>query len=152
MDSICNLTVEEFLDRTPENDGFTFTVRHHKTEKKDHVYLYVDRSLYNMINTFYHGIRKEQQLKPNFHGLYMFCAVNGEHLRRITGSCEIINKFIKDNGKLLFAISLCDDHWWLIFLHVLDLGNVGITPSDTRFLFSNWDEGCNSEDISLQWT
>ena len=111
MDSICNLTVEEFLDRTPENDGFTFTVRHHKTEKKDHVYLYVDRSLYNMINTFYHGIRKEQKFKFSFYGQFLFCTVDGDRLKRLDDAIGILNKFIRDNGELLLAKSLkCDDH------------------------------------------
>ena len=110
IESICYLTVEDFFDPTPDGDGFTFTVKCYTREKKDTVYIYVDQSLYNMINIFYHGIRKEQQFKPTFHGLYMFCTVNGDYLKDLKGSCEIINKFIKDNGKLLFAISLCDDH------------------------------------------
>ena len=109
MESICDLTVEEFLNRTPDGDGFTFSVNCHKKWKKDTVYIYVDKSLYNMINIFYHGFRKELQFKPTFHCQYMFCTVGGHHLKDIKASCEIINKFIKDNGKLLLDTSLCDD-------------------------------------------
>lgn len=112
MESICDLTVEEFLNGTPDGDGFTFSVKCHKKRKQDTVYIYVDKSLYNMINIFYHGIRKEIQFKPTFHCQYMFCTVSGHHLTSITASgiCGIINRFIKDNGELLFATSLCDDH------------------------------------------
>ena len=111
MDSILNLTVENFLEITPDGDGFTLTVKYHKTDKKDFVYIYIDRSLYNMINIFYHGIRKEQTFKPTFYGQYMFCTVDGDRLKRLDDAIEILNKFIRDNGELLLEKSyMCDDH------------------------------------------
>ena len=34
-------------------------------------------------------------------------------------------------------------------LHISDLGDVRITPNDTRFLFSNWGEGHSLEEIKM---
>ena len=152
MDSILNLTVEDFLDRTPKGDGFILTVKYHKTDKKDFVHIYIDRSLYNMINTFYHGIRKEQPFKPTFYGQYMFCTVDGDRLKRLDDAIGILNKFIIDNGELLLPKNKIIKVWRSLIIdifHISDLGNVRITPNDTRFLFSNWGEGHSIEEIRM---
>ena len=99
MDSIVNMTVQDFLDRTPDGDGFSITVKHHKTDKKDAVYIYISKSTYNLINTFYQGIRAEMNFPSRFFGQTLFCTVKGGLLRRCDDALKILNKFIKDNSK-----------------------------------------------------
>ena len=43
MDSILNMTVEDFLNRTPSGDGYQICVKNHKTEKKDAVNFYLTK-------------------------------------------------------------------------------------------------------------
>ena len=99
MDAIRNMTVEDFLEKNPDGDGFFVTVKHHKTEKKDAVYIYLTPDLNNLITAFYQGVRKEKGFKNTFYGQYLFCTIDGSQLRRSDDSTNILNKFIKDNGK-----------------------------------------------------
>lgn len=113
MDSICNMTVEDFLNRTPEGDGFTITVHRHKTDKKDDVHIYVSKSTYNLMNTFLQGIRKEMDFPSSFYGQTLFCTVKGTQLIRCDDAINILNKFIRDNSKFSSdkqSFALCDDH------------------------------------------
>ena len=98
MDSILNMTVEDFLNRNPSGDGYQIVVKTHKTEKKDAVNIYLQKSTYNMMNTFYQGIRSEMNIKATFYGQTFFCTVDGGHLRRCDDAMNILNKFIQDNG------------------------------------------------------
>ena len=113
MDSIMNMTVEEFLQRTPEGDDcFVITVKHHKTEKKDPVYIPVSKSTYNLMNTFYQGIRNEMNFPASFYGQTLFCTVQGAPLRRCDDAMKILNKYITDNGKFSIQKKIfpfCDD-------------------------------------------
>ena len=113
MDAIRNLTVEDFLEKTPEGEGFMLTVKHHKTDKKNPVYIYLMPDLNSMITTYYQGIRKAQGFNSTFYGQYLFCTVDGRQLRRLDDSINILNKFIKDNSKFFLLqgyILICDDH------------------------------------------
>ena len=115
MDSIVNMTVEEFLERTPEpdGDGYTITVKRHKTDKKDDVHIYVSKSTYNLMNFFYQGIRKEMNFPASFYGQTLFCTVKGGQLIRCDDALKILNKFIKENSKFSTdkqSLALCDDH------------------------------------------
>ena len=101
MDAIRNMKVEDFLEKTPDGDGFFVTVKHHKTEKKDAVYIYIAPDLNNMITAYYQGIRKEQGFQNTSYGQYLFCTVDGRQLRRLDDSTNILNKFIKDNGMFI---------------------------------------------------
>ena len=101
MDAIRNLTVEDFLDKTPKGDGFMLTVKHHKTERKDAVHIYLMSDLDSMITAYYQGVRKLQGFNSTFYGQYLFCTVEGKQLRRLDESTNILNKFIKNNGKII---------------------------------------------------
>ena len=121
MDSIVNMTVEEFLERTPEPDGngYTITVKRHKTDKKDDVNIYVSKNTYNLMNIFLQGIRKEMNFPASFYGQTLFCTVKGGQLIRCDDAIKILNKFIKDNGKFCSdkqSFTLCDDHWQFTLL------------------------------------